>query len=210
MAIVTAQNLTDWLASVGLSDVPGVQATALAYAISEAQRYCGRGFTYDPADAGADVARTFAGDDTPTLIIDDLLAITSLSVAGSAIGSGSYRLEAAGSSPYLYATRLASDLVTTDGNTIGRGLSVWSAGSTITITGQWGYAATTPEPVIEAVCMLAACRLLSGDDWSMASIKRTSVLAVTVERNPDGLAKKRKEALDLLRPFRRLEREPHL
>lgn len=210
MPIVTAQDLTDWLDSVGLSDIPGVKATALDNAIAEAQRHCGRSFAYLPEDGGADVARTFTGDDTPTLIIDDLLTLTSLSVAGSATGSGSYRPEKAGSGPYIYVTRLSSDLLDVNGNPAGSALGVWGAGSTITITGQWGYAPTTPESVTEAVCMLATVRLLSTREWLSAGHASLNVGAVSRTFSPDMLKAKRAEALTLLRGFRRNEQEPHL
>lgn len=216
MGIVTITDYSTWLSSVGLSAITPNQA-ALDYAIEEARAACGRSFTYSPADGGADEARTFAGSGEPTIVIDDLLTCSAISYTGADLGTaamatGTYTLEAAGSSPYIYLVRqrsLALSGYVDNRRYIAPG--VWPEASTITITGQWGYAATTPKPVVEAICMLAAVRLLSGGDWTNAGIKRTQVLNVTVDfAQGNSLEAKVVEAKGKLRDFARIEKEPHL
>lgn len=215
ISLVTVSDMTRWLSTVGLTTIDANQ-DALDKAIAEVQSYCGRTFVYSPADAGKDEARTFLGNDEPSLVIDDLLEIASVSVSdgGGTLAEDSYRLEAVGASPYIYLTRCQDYLL----NQLyydqyqppyQRPLGIWSRGLTITVTGQWGFAATVPADVVEAVCMLAAARQLSGSGWAAGDVESTSVLSVRVQFG-SRLQVKRKEALELVRDHRRIEKEPHL
>lgn len=211
--IVSTTQYTAWLASVGLSGITA-DATALTNAIAEAQAYCGRSFAYSPADAGADEARTFTGSDEPCLVIDDLLTLTSLTYVGTgtptALTGDSYELEAVGASPYIYVTRKRSIQTFNDYGETLHGNGIWSSDTTITITGQWGYAATVPTEVVEAVCMLALVRQLSGREWLSAGHSSVSIGQVSRNFSGDMLKAKREEARGKLRNFKRVEKEPHL
>lgn len=195
MALATAGDYSDWATMVGLPTAPDGLADALAWASAEAVRHCGRAFAYAPADAGADETRSFTGNGDPALPIDDLLAVTSVTFDGAALAAGAYYLEAAGAPPYLYIVRATYN---------------WTQGKTLQITGQWGYAATVPADVVEAVCMLAAARLQGAGTWTSGGVKSTSVLGVSVTYAgaSEGLDGKRQDALRLLNHYRRCDPEP--
>ncbi len=89
-------------------------------------------------------------------------------------------------------------------------VSYWGVGKALVITGYWGYGTAVPGKVTEAACLLAACRVMSSAAWRGLGLKGTSVLNVRVDFGNEGIADLRKQAFDLLRPYRRIEPEPQL
>lgn len=223
MAIVSSGDVTQWLREAGMNGLDCSDAI-LARAIADAQGLCGRTFEYSPADAGADESRTFAGSDEPDAIIDDLLVLTSVSyaaVGGGAwtVSSGDYILEPAKQPPYQSISRITCPGVVAgfyDGNSVNPyryAPGVWARGGTITIVGQWGYAATVPGPVVEAVCMLCADRLTMGSRFTAAgsgiTSERIGSVAVTYGENVPK-TNIRREAEAILAGYVRYPKEPHL
>lgn len=214
MSLATLAQLDAWAAMTGATLPANTTArqTALDKATVEVQNHCGRTFTYSPADGGADEARTFAGNDEPTLDIDDLLTATSIVYNGTALAATDYNLLSDDNkAPYFYLERAVSVILDTAAGevTVTKG-GVWAVGYDVTITGQWGYAATVPEPVTEACCMLAALRLLGGDGWNALGVKSTSVLSVSVTYDTSLVQEKRADALGKLRNYCRIDPEPNL
>jgi hypothetical protein len=182
--------------------------TALDKAIAAVKGHCGRGF-----EASAEgVTRTFAGNGEPVLDIDDLLAVTSITYNGSAVTATEYNLLSGDNkAPWVYLERATNATLQTSGGEVAvTKTGVWVVGYDVTIVGQWGYAATVPEEVVEACCELAALRLLGGDGWNALGVKSTAVLSVSVTYDPALVAAKRAEAFGRLRGYRRIEPEPNL
>lgn len=214
MSLATLAQLDAWAVMAG-AELPAnatARQAALDKATVEVQNHCGRTFTYSPADGGADEARTFAGNDEPTLDIDDLLAVTSVVYNGTVLAATDYNLLSGdNAAPYFYLERAVSVILDTSAGevTVTKG-GVWAVGYDVVITGQWGYAATVPEPVVEACCMLAALRLLGGDRWNALGVKSTSVLSVSVTYDAALVREMRAEALGKLRNYCRIDGEPSL
>ena len=209
--IVTEAQFTTWLASIGLADPPGVAATALGYAIDEVTSFCGRGFVYSPEDGGKDEARTYAGSGEPFLVIDDCLEVVSVAVDGADVGAAAFETHRAGSGPIIYLKRVTGAFLPTPisfGTTLLAGY--WPSGATITVTGQWGYAATTPPSVVEAVCQLALARMMSGRLWQNLGVQKSQVLTVSVQFSQADAKAKAAEALALVAALQRVEKEPSL
>lgn len=214
MSLATLTQLDAWEAMSGatLPANPTTRQAALDKATEEIRNHCGRSFTYSPADAGADEARTFAGNDEPTIDIDDLLVATSIVYNGSAVAATEYDLLSGDNKPpYVYLKRATSKILSTSGGEVTvTATGSWTVGYDVTITGQWGYAATVPDPVVEACCELAALRLLGGDGWNALGVKSTAVLSVSVTYDASMVAAKKAEALGRLRSYRRIDPEPNL
>ena len=209
MSLATVGQLDAWANTVGITLTGGKQA-ALDSATAQLHGACGRVFTMSPADGGVDEERAFDGNDEPVVIIDDLLTVATVELDGTAIEATAYELH--GGPPYMYLVRGSSTYVDTpDGNSYSRfAMGLWPQGNAnVTVTGLWGYAATVPADVVEACCMLAACRLLGGAVWSAGPIKRTSVLSVTVDIDSNWRKEREAEALALVRRYRRPDMEPH-
>ncbi len=216
--LITTADVQEWAQMEGIAVPDGARIDkAVERAIREVQQYCCRAFVMSPADGDADEARVFDGQGNATLTIDDLLEIASVSLDGSEVADTGYELFGAPGPPYLYLARQVSkSLDTAAGSVTVDKTGIWTVGNAnVEIVGLWGYATAVPEEVKEAACILAAVRLFGGEDgggWTNAGIKRISVLSVSVEfaGSTEGLAAKRREALQMLRPHCRAEPEPHL
>jgi len=209
--LATTAEFASWQNRTGLT-LTGSVAEALRFATREVQRLCGRRFLRSPTDGDADEERTFSGAGKAVLVIDDLLVCAAVTLDSEAMDSSCYQTIGLGAAPYLYLKRLSSSTVETIGGAYTDvSPSAWPAGTgNVVITGSWGYAATVPDDVIEATCILAAIRLKSQASWDNVDVKRTSVINVTIEYDSGGLDKKHQEAERKLREYVRIEPEPTL
>lgn len=213
MSLATLEQFDAWAVMTGATLPANVTArqTALDKATVDIRDHCGRSFTYSPADAGADEARTFVGNAEPTLDLDDCLSVGSVALDGSSLDDTSYRADAVGASPYIYLVRVRNNSsLYLDETPVVYYLGTWPVDSVITVTGQWGYAAAVPDAVVEACCMLAALRMLGGDGWNALNVKTTAILSVSVTYDLAMAKEKRAEALGLLRKYKRISPEPNL
>lgn len=191
--LATEAQYEAWAATVGLSSTPAGLLAALEGATAELQSHCGREFLPSPVSGSETETRQVVGDGTNVLWIPDLLSLSSLAVGD--VDPGAYRLAPEGQTPATHLVR-----------TVG----VWTAGTVVYLTGRFGYAEQTalPAVVVEACCVLAAARLHASADWSgaVSGASKVTVINVTVDvaSAGAGLARKRQEALDLVRPYRRL------
>ena len=191
--LATEAQYEAWADGVGLSSTPAGLADALERATAELQAHCAREFVPSPVSGSATETRQVVGDGTNVLWIPDLLSLSSLAVGD--VDPGAYRLAPEGQTPATHLVR-----------TVG----VWAVGTVVCVTGRFGYAEQTalPVAVVEACCMLAAVRLHATADWSgaVSGASKVTVINVTVDvaSAGAGLSRKRQDALDLVRPYRRL------
>jgi len=208
--LATEVEFMAWATDVGLVTVQqGSVPRLLARATAELQQFCGRELL--PTAAG--IARTFSGDGSAVLTIDDLLTCTEVAVEGAAVDTGSYRLEGVGGAPYVYLVRdfLPRSWVSGEPNYRRTG-GAWPEGSdNVRVTGTWGYATTMPTGLVEACCILTAYRMvLQPAAWAQTpevvsqSVGDVSQTFVTRTTKGSALEVERERALDLARPYRRV------
>ena len=210
--LATTNQLAAWAVMAQVTLPAGGQATALTYASREIRLYCGRAFEQSPTDGDADETRTFDGEGDATIVIDDLLEVTSVSLGGSAVAATGYALFGAQGVPYLYLARQVSQAIDTQAGSITVDKTgVWTLGNgNVSIVGLWGYAEDIPDDVVEACCKLAALKLSTATGWQSIGIKQTSALSVSVQYDAAAAQDRRKEILDSIRHYRRAEPEPNL
>jgi hypothetical protein len=150
--IVTVDELNSFIAALGLT-APGewtTEARTAKLAASQALLEGATGRQLEP-DEGS---RVFDGSGVGTLLIDDAVEITAVSIGTTTLGTADYQVYPANRAPKW---RLL------------RGAGVWPEGQqNITVAATWGYGAAAPDDLKQACLMLATASLLAGKALGIA------------------------------------------
>ena len=191
--IITSAEYGEWASAMGMDASPAALDFHLNSATREIQRICGREFL-PVVDA-----RSFVGDESCYLYIDDCVSITSVVTGGGAlIAVTDYVAEPRNSSPITCLRRLYYH---------------WDEEFDTVVTGTFGYAASQaaiPDDIKEAACLITASRVMMSAPIAATSngIKRTTVVNVTVEYDTSNglptINQFKAMAGTLLEPYKRL------
>lgn len=169
-AYPTAYDVRARLDAAGVTlrvDITTRATTALEEVIAEVERRTRRQFIADTIDN----VRTFDGSGTATLDIDEIVSLTTVTIAG---GWGTPAYDLSGAQMVQATGRPCSRLVVGTGslpayNTVGIGglYRLFPAGrQNILVTGKWGYGEAIPADLWHGICGEAAVRMTREASWN--------------------------------------------
>ncbi len=190
MAIITTDNLKDWLR---IESTDELDDTNLSVAVAAAQdavvEYCGRSF--DKVAEGAEVARSFSPRSRWAVDLDDVWSTTTFTVTSDDAGDGTFE-----------RTWAATDYVLTPLNGLRYG-QAWPytglravdgvrefpygyARPTVQVTAAWGWS-SVPDPVFQATLLKAArlWRRKDSPDGLLGGYSDLGPLRVSSRDDPD-------------------------